>query len=96
MGFWDLAYYSWFGLIGLGIFSLIGAAIWESSAAKKRLKKARQPAVTETLLQEEPVLDEEPMAAPEESETLEAAVPATEAPLEEIPDGGFEELEELK
>lgn len=94
MGFWDLVYFSWFGLIGLGVLAIIGAAIWESSAAKKRLKKAKQPAVTETGLQEEPVLDEQTMATPEEPEAPEADVPAAESAFEEISEEGFEELDE--
>ncbi|MFV1964370.1 MAG: hypothetical protein ACC628_03025 [Pirellulaceae bacterium] len=83
MGFWDLVHYSWFAFLGLAVFAVFGAVIWDSMAAKNRRKKATRPAVTETGLEEEPASDEPAMAASEDAELQEVAVPASEAGIEE-------------
>ena len=73
MSFWNLVFYSWFVFIVLAVFSVVGAAIWESKEEKKRramasveqhLEKAenKEEAPAEA---EEPTPEGEP--APEEA-----------------------------
>lgn len=42
--FWTLMYYGWFALIVVALFSIVGGAVWDAQAAKRRLAKARAAA----------------------------------------------------
>jgi len=88
MSFWDLVYYSWFAFLGMAVFSVFGAAIWDSTAAKRRRSKAMEKMAEELAPEEVSEEGEEPAEAVAEAELAETP--------EEAPDGGLEEMNELK
>jgi hypothetical protein len=107
MGFWDLAYFSWFAFLGLAVCAVVGAAIWDATAPKRRLKKAARDAARKAEPQEEIAAEEteseEAAAEQPAMEEAEGEEPPAEllesADLEEKPptsEFGFEDLDEQK
>jgi hypothetical protein len=76
MSLWDLIFYGWFAFIGLSILSVVGAAVYDSTAAKRRLAKAQAKTKEAQAAAESEEAPDEEEAEPEEA--VEAA-PETEA-----------------
>jgi hypothetical protein len=76
MSLWDLIYYGWFAFMGMSIFAVIGAAIYDSRAAKRRQAKA-QASAKESETAEEPQSEAEEAGAEEASAEEQAIVEET-------------------